>query len=114
VSKTSSAVLNEKTPLADKVNMAFAGTIVTRGRGRGIVVSTGLATEIGQLAETLLGKDETVPPLVSRMKSFTRKITVAVAVAAVVVFVIELYRDMPIQEVFLEAVALAVSYSRCY
>lgn len=109
VSKTSSAVLNEKTPLADRVNMAFAGTIVTRGRGRGIVVSTGLATEIGQLAETLLGKDETVPPLVSRMKSFTRKITVAVAVAAVVVFVVELYRDMPIQVVFLEAVALAVS-----
>jgi calcium-translocating P-type ATPase len=109
VIKNSSTVLGNESYLADRVNMAFAGSIVTRGRGRGIVVATGLATEIGSLAKTLLGKEENVPPLVSQMKHFTRKITVAVAATAVIVFAVELYRGLPIHEIFLESVALAVS-----
>jgi len=109
VSKDSSAVLNEKTDLADRTNMAFAGTIATRGRGSGIVVATGVSTEIGSLAKSLLKKDEAIPPLLSRMKLFTKKITVAVAAASVFVFAVELYRNMPLHEIFLESVALAVS-----
>ncbi|HWQ20537.1 MAG TPA: HAD-IC family P-type ATPase, partial [Methanotrichaceae archaeon] len=109
VSKDSSAVLNEKTDLADRTNMAFAGTIATRGRGSGIVVATGISTEVGSLAKSLLKKDEAIPPLLSRMKLFTKKITVAVAAASVFVFAVELYRNMPLHEIFLESVALAVS-----
>lgn len=109
VNKDSTVVLNESTTLAGRINMAFAGTIVTRGRGSGVVVATGLATEVGRLAESLLEEVETKPPLVLRMEHFTTKIALAVAAAALLVLVVELIRGMPVHEIFLVSVALAVS-----
>jgi len=108
VRKDHSAILAEDAPLGDRRNMAFAGSVVTRGRGRGVVVATGTNTEVGHLASFISG-EETKPPLLLRMERFTIKIAQAVGATVLAIFVIEFYRGMPLTEVFLESVALAVS-----
>jgi magnesium-transporting ATPase (P-type) len=101
--------LEEATALGDRVNMAFAGTMVNTGRARGLVVGTGDRTELGRIAASVLGKVATKPPLLQRMERFTKRIAMAVGVAAILMAVLELSRGTPLAEVFLWAVALAVS-----
>ncbi len=109
VAKQADAVLPEETPLAERRNMAFAGTLVMRGRGHGLVVATGTATELGRIASDVLERPATRAPLVERMERFTRWIAVLVAMAALLMALVALWRGMPLNEVFLMAVALAVS-----
>jgi Ca2+-transporting ATPase len=87
--KDPALILGLKTPLGDKENMAFAGTIITSGRGRGVVVATGSNTEVGSLAASLAGKPETKPPLILRMEKFNSKIALGVALAVVIIFAVE-------------------------
>lgn len=97
-------------PLGDRKNVAFAGTVVTRGRGRGVVVETGASTVVGRLAENVTAVEGGEPPLVVRMERFTRLLSVAVLAAALLVGVVGIvalgYEPV---EMFLFAVALAVS-----
>ena len=109
VDKDSKAEIGAEVPLGDRTTMAFTGTLVTRGRGRGVVVATGLTTEIGHLAISLLGRDEAKPPLLIRMEKFTVGIAFAVLAAVVVIFGVELSRGASLAEVFVLSVALAVS-----
>jgi len=97
------------TPMSERCNMAFAGTLVARGQGRGLVVATGAETELGDIAANLSTGQAGKAPLVMRMEKFARGIAVVVAVAAVVVAIVALQRDMALSEVFMLAVALAVS-----
>jgi P-type Ca2+ transporter type 2C len=108
VGKDVDSIFDVDVPIADRINMAFAGTLVIRGRARGLVVATGLATEIGKLAKYLLRSD-VKPPLSVRMEKFVFKVALAVSVAILIIFVVEIVRGKSIQEVFLESVALAVS-----
>ncbi len=64
-------------PLGDRANMGFAGSIVTRGRAKGIVVATGTATGVGQLALDVLSTGGGKPPLLQRMERFTNVVAVA-------------------------------------
>jgi len=108
VEKEAAVTLEEQTPLADRFNMAFAGTMVGRGRGRGVVTATGANTEIGALASAV-GRPPTKPPLLRRMERFTFKIGIFVAVAVVLLAAIGISRGTPLEDIFLLAVALAVS-----
>ncbi|TCK18540.1 P-type E1-E2 ATPase [Thiogranum longum] len=109
VHKDHTPVLPVDAVLAERRNMAFAGTLVSRGRGRGVVVSTGLATALGQIAADVLGHALGKAPLVVRMERFTRFVAIVVGVAAVIMAVVALWQGMSYSEVFLLAVALAVS-----
>jgi len=109
VSKDANAVLGVETSLGDRVNMAYAGSLVARGRARGVVVATGLATEVGRLASTLMQGEVVKPPLILRMERFTFRVALAVGVAVVVIFAVQMYRGFSLSEVFLQSVALAVS-----
>jgi magnesium-transporting ATPase (P-type) len=109
VNKRPEALLPEDAATADRINMAFAGTIVGSGRGRGLVVATGGQTALGRIASDVLGRDTGKPPLVLRMERFTVRIAIAVAVAALLLAAISLARGMPLAEIFMLAVALAVS-----
>ena len=109
VFKDSGCIVDADSVLADRCNMVFAGTLVARGRGRGIVVGTALNTELGRIAEAVLGKPGAKPPLLVRMERFTHRVAIAVAVAAILMAVVATTRGMPINEIFLLAVALAVS-----
>lgn len=100
----------EATPLADRLNMAHAGSVVVRGRARGVAVATGMGTSVGQLARDVLGVAGGKPPLVERMARFSRAIAVVVLIAAVAVVLIGfLGHGHSLLEMFFFSVALAVS-----
>ncbi len=109
VFKRAEALLPEDSPLGDRVNMAFAGTLVSRGRARGVVTETALDTELGHIATAVLGKARTKAPLLVRMERFTHRVAIVVGLAALLMAVLALARGMPLAEIFLLAVALAVS-----
>jgi len=109
VTKDANAVVSADTASADRVNTAFAGTMVTTGRAHGLAVATGLDTSLGRIAASVLGKAPPKPPLLLRMERFTNFIAISVGVAAIVVAVVALSRGMGLAEVFVLAVALAVS-----
>ena len=95
-------------PLGDRVTMLYAGTTVQTGRGVGVVVATAQHTMVGQLA-AVLERAEPPPPLVRRMARFTRHIAIAVIGVIAVIAVLEGLRGATAPDIFLLAVALAVS-----
>jgi len=101
--------VSEDTAVAERTGMAFAGSIVTSGRGEGVVVTTGEHTEIGHIAQEVSGAKESKTPLVIRMEEFVKKITYAILAASAVLSVVAVARGIPYSEVFFMAVALAVS-----
>ncbi|GIW98518.1 MAG: haloacid dehalogenase [Pirellulaceae bacterium] len=97
-------------PLADRANMAYAGSIVTRGRAKGVVVATGAQTSIGQLALDVFGREGGKAPLLERMERFTRVVGAAVLVAAILISSLGIFvGTYTVTEMFMFAVALAVS-----
>ena len=82
VTKGCDGVCTAATPLADRRNMAHAGSIVTRGRARGVVVATGTATGVGQLALDVVSTTGGKPPLLERMERFTNYVAVGTLAAA--------------------------------
>lgn len=109
VTKNARQLLREDSALAERVNMAFAGTLVTRGRAHGLVVATGLATELGRIASAVIGGEMAKPPLLQRMERFTFRVAVAIGAAVVLMGAVELWRGASLAEIFFLAVALAVS-----
>lgn len=109
VTKTPAAVLATDTALGDRINMAFAATLVTRGRAHGVVVATGLATQIGRIARSLATSAGARPPLLVRMERFTRRIGLAVVVAVVALGGVSVAQGNAVADVFMLAVALAVA-----
>ncbi len=109
VGKHATEVLALSTGLADRVNMALAGTFVTRGRAEAVVVGTGASTEVGVLASQLATRRESEAPLLGRMRRFTHWVAAVMVVVAVGFAVIEAARGTPWREVALIAIALAVS-----
>ena len=109
VLKKAQQILAEDSILGDRVNMVFAGTLVNRGRALGIVIDTGLHTELGKIASAVLGKQTSKPPLLVRMEKFTHRIALFVGLAAVLMALIAFLQGMALSEIFMLAVALAVS-----
>jgi len=108
VEKDADADVDEDTALAERETMAHAGSTVLSGRALGVVVGTGKHTEIGRIAESL-AQEQQVPPLVLRMRRFTRTIAVAIAVVVLVLGGVQFLRGAEPVELFFLAVALAVS-----
>ncbi len=96
-------------PLGDRLNMAYAGTVVLRGRGRGEVIATGIHTEIGKIAVDVSSKDDVELPLIQRIRQFTIRITWVMLVLIAVIFIITMTRGDDLETIFMLAVALAVS-----
>ncbi len=99
-----------ETPLADRHNMVFAGSMVIRGRCQGLAAATGPDSAVGRLALDVMQSTGGRPPLVLRMEEFTRRIAAAVLIAAAFVAVAGVtFGGYSIAEMFLFGVALAVS-----
>ncbi|MCM2369846.1 cation-translocating P-type ATPase [Aporhodopirellula aestuarii] len=110
VSKDANWQGEESTAVADRLNMIYAGSIVTRGRAKGLVVATGTATSVGQLALDVLAESGGRPPLLVRIERFTRVIAVAVLSAAALIGTLGVaIGGYTVTEMFMFAVALAVS-----
>ena len=97
-------------PVGDRSSMAYSGTLVTRGYGQGVVVATGSATAIGRVSG-MLGAVETLEtPLVRQMAAFARLLSAAIlALAAVTMAFGTLVRGMPLLDMFMAGVGLAVA-----
>ena len=109
VLKNAEHTLDIETFLGDRTNMVFAGTMVNRGRGHGVIVATAQQTELGRIAETVLTRRATHAPLLIRMEKFTRRVAMIVGLAAMVLAAFAMLRGMPVTEIIFLAVALAVS-----
>lgn len=105
----STEVLDPKTPLHDRRNMVFMGTHVLSGRGRALVVATGMATEFGKIAEQVQTIEAEEPPLKVKLDRFARRVAYLIAALCIAIFGLEVFRGDPIVESFMIAVALAVS-----
>lgn len=104
----SAGELPPETGVSDQVNMAFSGTLVTYGRGAGIVVATGAATELGRIHQLMGATVSLDTPLMRKIARFSAQLTVAILALAALTFALGLWRQQPAMEVFLAAVALAV------
>jgi len=109
VSKQTGPLADAELPLGDRSNLAFKSSLVTSGAGRGVVVATGMATEIGRIAELLHAEAGVKTPLQQRLARFGRYLALAVLAICVVVFAAGLLQGQPMLLMFLTAVSLAVA-----
>ncbi len=109
VAKHPGALVAADAPLAERLNMLFAGTSVLTGRAQGVVTGTGSVTEIGRIAESLAVGAGEVLPLVRRLARFSRVIGIATMVLIAIIAVAQILQGTPLVTVFLVAVALAVA-----
>jgi len=105
----SPAPLAAQLSTSERINLGYAGSTVMTGRATGVVIATGLATELGKIAQSVTQAETTKPPLVVRMEIFARQISLAVIGACILLGFVALWRGMPVVDVFFFAVALAVS-----
>jgi len=101
-------LLPEATPVADRRNMVYSGTLVTRGTGTGVVVATGGETELGEIHRLVGAATSLATPLTRKLARFSRLLTVVIIGLAAVAFAVGVARGEPAAYMFTAAVALAV------
>ncbi|MGQ9676820.1 MAG: cation-translocating P-type ATPase [Chloroflexota bacterium] len=109
VNKDADTVLDPATPLGDLKNSAFMGTVVTRGRGKGIVTATGMHTQIGEIAEMLQAFEERDTPLQRKLADLGKLLGYAIIAICAIVFIAGVVQGRQLMETFLVAVSLAVA-----
>ncbi len=109
VEKTPDTLPDEDIPLGDRKNMAYSSGVVTFGHGRGIVVGTGMNTEIGKIADMLGGESDTQTPMQARLENLGKVIGTASVLICVVIFIIGILYGRPVINMLMVAVSLAVA-----
>nr|WP_320148092.1 HAD-IC family P-type ATPase [uncultured Anaeromusa sp.] len=97
------------TPFGDRNNMAYGGSSVISGRGIGLVIATGIQTEVGRIAVAVTDTQSSQPPLVGRMEKFSKDLSIIIVAACLLMALAGVWKGLPHQEVFYLAVALMVS-----
>ena len=108
VDKIIHSLETDNLPIGDKKNLAFKGTFVTYGRGTGVVINTGMQTELGRIAK-MLQEDETLTPLQQRMASFGKKLSILVLFLCVLFFIAGWLRGEDVTKMVLTSISLAVA-----
>ena len=109
VEKDCERVFSEMTPLADRRNMVFSSTAVLGGKGAGIVVKTGMNTEVGEIAALLLEDDTPQTPLQKKLADTGKTLGIAALMICFAVFMIGLFSHLDPLDMFMTAVSLAVA-----
>ena len=108
VDKITESIEGENVPIGDRKNMAYKGTFVAHGRGRGVVVATGMRTELGRIAKMLQGS-EPMTPLQQRMASFGKILSIIILFLCVVFFVAGWLRGEDLAKMIMTSISLAVA-----
>ena len=101
--------LREDCALGDRTNMAYSSTLVTYGRGWGVVVATGMNTQVGQIAHMLEKQDAFDTPLKRKLTSVGKTLTVVGLIVCVLIFGIGLFYRQPVIPLLMTAISLAIS-----
>ncbi len=107
VSKAPSDRLGEDTPLAERSNMVIAATAITAGRGRAVVVATGMDTQMGHIAGLLMDTGHSQTPLQKRMAEISKTLSILCLSVCLVMFAVGVLQGKSMPEMFLTAVSLA-------
>lgn len=107
--KKGTGTLPENTIVAERTNMVFAGSTVIRGRGTGVVIGTGIDTQIGEISKNVSESISAKPPLILRMEKFTKQVAIVVLGLCALLGVILKIQGMELVSIFFFAVALSVS-----
>lgn len=109
VEKHNKTLADEKLSVGDRKNMVYNGTFVTYGRGTGLVVATGMETELGKIATLLQDEKEVKTPLQKRLVQFGRKLAIAILIICAIVFLFGVMRGESPLLMLLTAISLAVA-----
>jgi Ca2+-transporting ATPase len=109
VEKQTQALTIATAPLGDKICLAYKGTIVTYGRACGLVVATGMNSELGKIAALLSEDSETKTPMQKRLARFGKLLALAALAICALVFIVAVLRGEPVLLMFMTAVSLAVA-----
>jgi len=109
VEKETGAYEVSSMPLGDRRNMGYMGTTATYGRGKGVVVETGMATELGKIADLIQDVEPEATPLQQRLDQVGKLLALLGVIAAALVLAIGVYLNEPVDEMFLTAVSVAVA-----
>lgn len=109
VEKNANISFDKNVSLGDRVNMAYMSTIVTYGRGKGVVVGTGHDTEIGNIATMIQSFDDEQTPLQKQLNQLGKVLGIATILICLLVFGIGLLQKRPILDMFMISISLAVA-----
>ncbi len=109
VEKTAEVIEDSEIGIGDRKNMLFSSSLVTYGRGKGIVVETGMTTEVGKIAGMISGTEKQETPLQQKLNKLGKTLGIAAIVICVVIFVIGLLQGKEAIHMFMTAVSLAVA-----
>ncbi len=107
--KDSEAQVDKKAPLGDRTNMVFSGCSITYGSALAVVIATGMNTEMGKIAGMLENESDTATPLQQKLYKLGRNLGIIALLACAGVFIIGVIDRIPILEIFMTAISLAVS-----
>ena len=107
--KDASAKVDEKAPLGDRINMIYSGCSISYGTATAVVTATGMDTEMGKIANLLEGEEEGQTPLQNKLAQLGKYLGIIALAACAIVFVVGLTNGIPVMEIFMTAVSLAVS-----
>ena len=109
VNKSTGVLDDVKIPVADRENIVFKNSLITRGRGKGVVIATALNTEVGRIALLLQSAEVVKTPLQQRLIRFGRYLALAVLAICLIIFITGLLQGQQILLMFLTVVSLAVA-----
>ena len=107
--KDSSKILKENTAMGDLCNMVFATTIVVNGHGEAIVVETGMNTRVGKIAGMIIEDESPETQIQKKLAEVGKILAIACIIICVLIFVIGIFKKIPIIEMFMTSVGLAVA-----
>ncbi len=105
----STNIISEETSLADRRNMTFKGTVITYGRGVGIVVTTGMSTELGRIAYLLQETEKIKTPLQIKLDVMGKRLAVVALLLCLIIFIAGIWRGESLQLMSLTSISLAVA-----
>ena len=109
VDKKTESLTGDDIALGDRINMAFSSGMVTYGRGRGVVVSTGMKTEVGKIADMLQQTVDTETPMSRRLEQLGKVLGIAALIICAVIFIVGVLYGKSVLNMFMTAVSLAVA-----